>query len=169
MTKEQLGCSRWASDQVPQTAPGQELLLSDEFAPLLEAINQMGRNLQEDPDMLATAQDWLDCMANAGYPEFGSSNYVGSIYGRQYLASSSIESARGQLSEEQRIGTEQAAALQEREIALALADLDCRVAVDYTERRNAIQLAAETQFVEDNRPALEAFRSASEQRGVAIS
>jgi len=54
--------------------------------------------------------------------------------------------------------------MREREIDMALADFDCRVAVDYDARQAAVVNETETQFVNDHRSALEALRSAFEQR-----
>jgi len=154
MTVEELGCSRWAQNQVPFVAPGQELLFTDEFAPLWDSIVQMQTTLNDSPEMLAVDQDWSNCMANAGF--------VG--LRKPALAQAQVEIAWSQIPAEQRTGTDRAAELQEQEISLALADLDCRASTSYFERRNAITLATETQFVEDHRADLNALLSAREQR-----
>jgi len=44
------------------------------------------------------------------------------------------------------------------------ADLDCRNQVDFVAREQERRIAAETQFVNDHRVALEALRDAAEQR-----
>lgn len=48
---------------------------------------------------------------------------------------------------------------------MAVADLNCRIAVDYQARLDAARFAAETQFVADHQTALRALRDAFEQRG----
>jgi len=154
MTRAELGCSRWAANEVPFTAPGQDLLLTDEFAPLLEALSQMNIELQNNPSVLAVEEDWSNCMADAGFPGFSA----------QWMAKSRIESELSALPVDQRSGTERAVALQEREISMALVDLACRESTNFTDRQNAARLAAEEQFVADHRTELEAFRSAAEQR-----
>jgi len=52
----------------------------------------------------------------------------------------------------------------EREINTALADYDCRIAVDYQARQDARRTELETQFIADHRADLEALRAAAEQR-----
>jgi len=55
--------------------------------------------------------------------------------------------------------------LQRREIAMALADFDCRASTNMAARQRARQIEAETVFVNDHRAALVALRDAHEQRG----
>jgi len=157
------GCRGWAQQQVFLESPG-SLHLLDEFAPLFEAIDTMRENLLfEISDADA---DWAACMADAGHPGFQ----------RQRDAQQSITERinvlmeglgdwdwllLGEPSPDNHPAFADAA---EHETALALADLNCRVTVDFNARQEARNFEAETQFVNDHRAALEALRSAAEQR-----
>jgi len=55
--------------------------------------------------------------------------------------------------------------LRAKEIEIALTDLDCRVAVNYQERRDAHIYQVESQWVEDYRADIAALIDATEQRG----
>jgi len=57
----------------------------------------------------------------------------------------------------------QIVALREHEIALALADLDCRLSVDFGSRQTQRRIAAEVEFFSANRAFLEDLRNAAEQ------
>ena len=54
-------------------------------------------------------------------------------------------------------------ALGEKEIALALVDLDCREQTDYRERQADVQRQVEEQFIADHKAELDALVAASEQ------
>ena len=54
-------------------------------------------------------------------------------------------------------------ALGEREIEIALVDLDCRTKTSYTEEALKIQFDLEERFIADNKAELEAFKAAAEQ------
>jgi len=59
--------------------------------------------------------------------------------------------------------------LRERELEIALADFDCRVASDFSARQEARRIEIETQFVDDHHAALTALRAAAEQSAAATS
>jgi hypothetical protein len=134
------------------------LFHSDEFAPLFEAINQMRNELGQEKT--EAEGDWLACMADAGYPNIerreDAQNHIWSARDR-------IRSSPGGFRATAETSREMAALL-EREIQTALADLDCRTAVDFQNRQDARRIEVETQFVSDHRLALEALRDAAEQR-----
>ena len=184
------GCRFAASDQAlaeSNIVQAQSLLNSPEFAPLNEAIAQMRNNLAQ-PVITEEEQDWLECMVNAGYPEMVeqcentiprfSPEIGGMVTWPHYLRVSE------QLTQEYtQIATEHfnetgdptpptpadspaMADLQRREIALALADFDCRVATNFEARQAARVNETESRFVNDNRAALVALRDAAEQRGL---
>jgi len=137
---------------------------SEQFTPLMEAINQFQQLL--DHDISAADHDWAICVANAGFPGFT----------RQTEAADSIWMARLEAvnettrnpnwpgGEPSATNSPLLAELQLREINLALADLQCRNSTDFQTRHNAHLTVLETQFVADHRADLEALRSALEQR-----
>jgi hypothetical protein len=57
-----------------------------------------------------------------------------------------------------RIDAEALAALQQEEIDLAVADLECRRELDYDETRDAVRKEVEANFIDSNREALEQIR-----------
>ena len=184
------GCRFGASGQAvleSTFAQAQSLLNSPEFAPLNEAIAQMRNNLAP-PVITEEEQDWLECMANAGYPEMVeqyentiprfSPEIGGMVTWPHHLrVSEQLTQEYTQIATEHFNGTGNPtpptpadspamADLQRREIALALADFDCR-ATTYFEARQAARInEAESRFVNDNRAALVALRDAAEQRGL---
>jgi hypothetical protein len=54
-------------------------------------------------------------------------------------------------------------ALAEREVELALADLDCREETDYRDRHAAITREVEQQFIDDHKAELDAMIASVEQ------
>jgi hypothetical protein len=149
-----LGCSG------PATIASQEgnplfIRDQDEFIPLFDAHSAMLRELERRPEFVTINQDWSNCMADAGFPWLPnvSAARVGIL-----LEEAMLRMDMG--TEPSPIRTE----LQEREIATALADIDCRESINLTQRRNALTFELETQFVNDHRAALEAYRAAQEQR-----
>jgi hypothetical protein len=54
-------------------------------------------------------------------------------------------------------------ALGEEEIALAVADLDCREKTNYRDEYEKVQFALEEQFIADNKADLDALKAAAEQ------
>ncbi|GHE13439.1 hypothetical protein [Klenkia taihuensis] len=151
------GCYGVAQHEVYEA---EDLAQSEEFAPLFEAMDEFWTNSAESPEMSALDGEWAACMDAAGHSGFA----------QQYDAQNSIYDAQNELYEaggegEEYVEPDQAAmdALGEREVELALADLDCRVETDYRDRQTDIQNELEQQFVDDHRTELEALRAAAEQ------
>jgi len=147
-------CLDWSvvvsNQEVPEGIP-----VWEQFAPLFEAMSQMEEEFRIQVSEADTR--WSECMANDGFPGFQ----------RQWEAQNSIRLLANDVwnrggglppasdSEEE--------ALRLQEIELAVADLTCRISTGFDLKQNELRLIAETQFVEDNRIALEALRSAAEQ------
>jgi len=142
------------------------LSATDEFAPLFDAIDEMRQTMTNTPVWLETNLDWANCMADPGHPNFATPTETStsirlqliSLQNRQQMSHLSLLEliAAGQIPE----GTQ----IQETEIELALADLDCRELVDYDARVAAIRNEIETQFVNEHRAELMAYRDAAAQR-----
>lgn len=127
---------------------------SEEFAPLREAIELL--NVQIAAMSSDADADWMNCMAGTGHPGFESPSEAAFSLADEFNA---------------QFGTYPDPTLapgfadfREREISVALASLECRVQTNYRARQNAIRWEAERQFVTDHRTALDALRSAYEQR-----
>jgi len=137
---------------------------ADEFAPLFRAIDAMQADFVTEVG--PEEREWATCMADAGYPGFERrtnpdwpsrlslpEQQIDNVYSRILRPGRTIENWP-ELRE-----------LYEREIDLALADFDCRVAVDFDTRLATRRTEVETQFVSDHHSALLAIRDAAEQSG----
>jgi len=158
---ENRGCRGFAQAQI-QAEPvlfATELLQTDEWAPLQEALWAMSDKYARSDALRQAVHDWAMCMVDAGYPNFERQTQAASTIRDEFqriprLSDGSFAPIADTLIPE----------LQEREIDLALADFDCRSSTDFDNRIREARHNIETQFVEDNRATLEAFRSAFEQQ-----
>jgi hypothetical protein len=159
------GCWAWASAETDDDAALHTVVMSDEFAPLIEALQLFSE--YQWTETTEADRDWVNCMADAGHTGFE----------RRYDARNSIQAEQNEFwnnfdweAWDDGVGGmpnpsdfPELVALGEREIELALVDLDCRVAVDLQARNQAHQIAAETRFFSDHHAELEALRDAIEQ------
>jgi len=158
---ENQGCLGWAQIQMdaePITHRFQ-LWQTDEWSPLGAAIAEMRLGVDQSDAVLQAHHDWANCMADAGYLDFERQPdaflSITEEYARIPRLADGTRPIQGQMLLEQ---------LQEQEIELALADLECRVSTNFLNRIDEATIAAEIQFVTDNRATLEAFRNAFEQQ-----
>ncbi len=152
------GCQGAAQHEVS----GENPLTTDEFAPLLAAINELWQQASTYPGMPEADRDWVACMDDAGYPGFTS----------QPDAAQSIHSEVSELWNAQGAGSSAEpgepdpaalAEVKEKEIALALADLDCREKTDYSARADKARRDAESAFVTAHKAELDALKAAAAQ------
>jgi hypothetical protein len=154
------GCYGRANDLILQESPA-SLLESEQFRPLFEALNQMRNEMWENEYTFAEVnRDWSDCMAGAGFPGFSHQSDANNQFWEEYSVFFTDWDWETQGDPH---GTPGFTALGEREVQIALADVDCRIETNFTSRVNEISLAMETQFVADHRAELEALRAAAEQ------
>jgi len=157
------GCRDAAWLQMREESPA-GLPQTVEFAPLFEAIDFFRENLE----LTATQadQDWAACMAAAdfvGYeqrPDF------------QELFRKEVWQITQELQEQGRpirsfpelpANAPEIAALFDREVETALADLNCRNATDWDARQQATIFELEAQFIADHQAQFNALRAAVEQ------
>jgi len=136
------------------------LTQSDEFAPLFSAIAEMNQAIWDRPELATLDGEWAHCMADAGHVGFSSPGEAESSFMGEYFMTSFLvqqQQAEGSVDD----SVDLLGDLQAREIAVALADLDCREATSYAVRKAALRLEVETQFVADHRALLEDFRNAT--------
>jgi len=157
---ENQGCAGQARAAVEVRDPTQ-LLNSPEFQPLSNAIREFETSLFDNSNVLFAEieAEWSRCMTDAGYPGFSTQ-----IEPQNYIVEQSFSIVP-------RPGTEnpnlaELEALREREIELAVADLNCRQEVNYWDRINAIRESESLRFIEDHKLDFEAIRDAMEQRGL---
>ncbi len=155
----QAGCQGAAQHEVAGEDPSQ----SEEFKPLFEAINELYMDTASWPGMAELDAEWATCMEDAG--QGGHANPMeaqNSIHEEMNKVYENVDmSAEPSASGE----PDQAAmdALAEREVELALADLDCREATDYRDRHAAITREVEQQFIDDHKAELDAMVASVEQ------
>lgn len=149
------GCQGAAQHQVQGESPFEQ----EEFAPILEAMNQLYTDLPSSPALADLDAQWASCMADAGHSGFVT----------QADAQNSIYDAINAYYEQQTevIADDDPAyrAIGEKEIPLALADLDCREQTDYRAAYAKVQYEAEEQFISDHKAELDALKAAAEQAG----
>jgi len=160
------GCWPLAQRAFWDNQPSQTMRESDQFRPLFDAMEIMNESL--GAEIGDYEREWIQCMADAGYPNLANrwdaqiniSSEIWRELSRQFADTMTTPFIIFYPGVEL---TDLQAELQQREIDVALADFDCRVAVDFENRDNARRWATETQFVADHRPALEALRDTVEQ------
>lgn len=149
------GCLATAAREVAADDP----LRGEQFAPLLEELNTLWASEPDWAGMPELNEEWAACMTEAGHTG----------HRLQSEAEQSIHAAWDSLWDaadpEALFDAEDPAvtALKEREVALALADLDCREQTDYRARAATAQREAEEAFVAEHRNDLEAAKTAVEQ------
>jgi len=138
---------------------------SDEFAPLFAALSEMQTRVLRI-EISDAERDWATCMADAGYPGFerwfDPAQAISEAWTEWHM---SLDWENWDGRSPMATNDPELAALQEREIEMALADFDCRVVVNFDARQAARQLEAETQFYHDHQAELKALQSAAEQLG----
>lgn len=146
-------CSAKASAEVFGEAEGGAAgAENDAFAPLQQEMSALYERIENDARVVGARTAWSDCMADAGYPG----------YTDIYDASTDVsDRATEVLGERMDPAAADPAALQELrtyEIAVATADLACRV--DYDAAHREAQTELEQAFIDDNRAELEQYRDA---------
>lgn len=147
------GCQGWADHEIN----GDDPLQSDEFADVMDAMNVFYESMAALPEMADLDAKWSECMDAAGFPGFAT----------QTDAQNSIYEELNALWTEEtgETGPDEAAmdAVHEKEVELALADLDCREETDYRDAAEKISWEAEEQFIADHKTELDAMKAAAEQ------
>jgi hypothetical protein len=154
------GCYGAAQHEVFDVADPSQ---SDEFQPLMDAIDDFYDESVSDPAMQELGAAWSQCMDTAGHPGFAmQQDAQNSIYDAQneLYEAVSVDADGNSTGEVDQTAMD---ALGEKEVELALADLECREQTDYREKATNIQFALEEQFVADHKSELEALKAAAEQ------
>jgi hypothetical protein len=155
----QAGCQGAAQHEVAGEDPSQ----SEEFKPLFEALNELYADTTSWPGVAELDAEWATCMEDAG--QGGHANPM--------EAQTSIHDEMNKVYENVDMSEEFTApaepdpaamdALAEREVELALADLDCREETDYRDRHAEITREVEQQFIDDHKAELDAMVASVEQ------
>lgn len=153
------GCQGAAQHEVGAEDP----LQTDQFAPLMNALSEFWQQSSTYPGMSEANRDWSACMDEAGHAGFTAQpDAAMSIH----TELSALWNTRGATSSDQPVAPDKTATakLKEKEIDLALADLDCREKTDYTARSRKAQAEAETAFIAAHRSELEALKTAAQAK-----
>jgi len=149
---ETAGCYGWAQHEMDGDNP----YSSDEHKPLMDALNDFYTNVYGAAEFTELDAEWSQCMDENGYPGFTA----------QQDASMSISDELNAYYENQTEWVEndpELAKIGEKEIDIALVDLDCREKVDYRATQQEMIFALEEEFIADHKAELEAFKAAAEQ------
>lgn len=163
---EDAGCQGAAQHEVD----GDNVWQSDEFADLRGKMEELWTSSMESPEMADLNAEWASCMAEGGEPGFTTQSEASQSINDEQNAL--YDKAFGDGSEP--LDTESSdfvdpsdspemKALGEREIELALVDLECRDKTSYLEESLKLQFAREEKFIADNKAELDAFKAAAEQ------
>lgn len=156
------GCRQWANEQPRPDTPA-DLTQSPEFAPLFAALDEMYANLENE--MPELEREWSSCMADAGHPGIARPWDAAMTILDAYdaILANQNEEFGAAVEHSDLTSSPELAELADLEIELALADFDCRQAIDFEARVAARRLEAETQFYNDHRAELHELRDAAEQ------
>lgn len=155
------GCMGRALDQVnePDATP-------PEFSEVLDAVNDVGQLVEEDPRVADATREWSGCMAEAGYPGLtviiDAENLVNDLVNDFIRANFTgmdpdYEAVKADAPEE-------LAALQAKEIAVAVADAECREDVDYNLTYREVNTEYQQTVVDMYRDELEAWVEVTRER-----
>lgn len=131
-------------------------LRGDQFEPLHEAVLSFYTDLATNPAIVDLDRLWSDCMSDAGFgPYLAQLDALAEINYEYTMLVHELGSADRSDSD--------MVELAEREVNVALADLECREQTDYRAVYAEVRLEQEKVFVEDNRAELEAYKTFAEQ------
>lgn len=167
---EDLGCFGTAQQEVY----GGGTASPDQFNDLFERMSAIYEKVADDPAVAQAQADWTACMADAGHPGLASvDDPMQQISERMNAFWSDMDGASPAP-----LVTETATAtaapdsmgpdpddpaliqLKADEIAMAVADFDCRASSGYQAAFDAVSQDLQEQFVRDNRAELERYRDA---------
>ncbi|WP_432492855.1 hypothetical protein [Kineococcus auxinigenes] len=136
---------------------GEDPLQGDEFKGLQEDISAFYEGQPSWPGMAEVDTAWSECMAAAGHS---------GLAVQADAQNSIIEEMNGvyeTMDPEGEVDQTALDAIGEKEVELALADLDCREQTDYRSKVEDITFEQEQRFVDDHEAELDAMKAAAEQ------
>ncbi|WP_019180584.1 hypothetical protein [Microbacterium yannicii] len=149
---EQAGCYGYAQHEVEQSNPA----MADEFKPLMTAMEEFWTETHESEVFDEIDAEWSACMADAGHAG----------YDAQMDAQTTLSDELNEYYENQTEWVEddpELAEFGEKEIEVALADLECREETGYRAAYAEIQYELEEEFIAAHKADLDALKAAAEQ------
>jgi hypothetical protein len=154
------GCYGWAETE---RGTAEDPMATDEHKPLMDAMNTFYETMMSSPELSDIEAAWSACMAEAGRPGFSAQSDAQTSINEEMNAFYENSGAMAAPDETGMPDEAEMEALGEKEIELALVDLDCREETDYRQKQQDVQFKQEQQFVDDHQAELEAFRADLEQ------
>lgn len=165
---QDMGCWGQAQEQVWGTGYQQ----GEEFTDLQNRMSQLWEQAMKEPEVLRAQDDWSSCMSDAGHPGFSTvdaaqqsiNDRVNKLYeSLPQPDPSELETASptaALVTGNPLTSAPGYAELKDEEIALAVADADCREKAGYQQAADEANQRLQQQFVDDNRSELERYRDA---------
>lgn len=173
---EDRGCFGQASAEVFGVDESQMFGPRSEFQGLMQDLSRLAQRVQNDPRVAEATEQWQQCMADAGYPDFERVDGPRQSVFQRMAELQGIggppteappeggaegeegsESAGAVVMDPQEIDPADLEELQEYELAVANADFDCREE-HYTDIAEEVRYELEEEFVEEHRAELEQYR-----------
>lgn len=151
------GCSGKASHESMSATDD----VYQQFSELTKDMNNLYAEVEGSDGVLELDKQWSACMEPAGFSftrKIDAEEAIGKELGTLGGVPDGVND--GDLTDKDKA---KAAELGKKEIKTALADLDCREKLDYTDKKLKLQFAAEEKFIADNKAELEQFKAAIDQ------
>ncbi len=141
-----------------------------QFQGMWDAYQTMYNQIESDPRVTAATQAWKDCMATAGHSDLESAqaarDQVNSKWaelngwdtGGMFEGGGMSSAVATEATAPSSPSADRVAAFKEYEIALALADWDCKASSKIDDVSDEVRVALEEKFLADHRAELEQFR-----------
>jgi hypothetical protein len=162
------GCMGRAQHEVQ----GDATFTEETHKPLIDALTTFYSTLSDDPGYATVDAEWAACMKEGPFGGFTrqpeAAESISTLVSEYYENANAGEEGTDKTGDgsDSTFGTPddpEYAAIAEKEVPLALADLDCRVRTNYRDRQLRIQFALEEQFIADHRAELDALVADAEQ------
>jgi hypothetical protein len=154
----------------------------NEFQALEEEVNNLRFAVDGDPEMAAVNSQWSSCMAGQGFSGWNNPDGLRQAMWIEYEGNfapdwdTRMDEIEGwdwdtypEGPEFLREDPEDTRPFLERELALAVADWDCRVEVRFEQIRRSVELRVQQEFVARLGPELEAWAQYAEARRAGFS
>ena len=152
---EDNGCWGWADNEINKEDSSAAAWEDPEFEDLFLDMEELWTGIENSPDITAASAEWAACMEAAGFPGLSepadARNLIDQRLDEIYESASTPD---GEWSEPSAEALEE---LRIEEITLATADWKCKDQVNYFERLQKADFAAQQEFVDTHRDALEAL------------
>jgi hypothetical protein len=142
------GCTGQAEHEIG----ADEVFTDPAFMSFQEDTSALYEKAQNSPETAALNAEWADCMASAGYPDYGSPQEAMDDINEQAMAIYESASETDPMPDETAM-----AELREVELDTAVADYRCQEEVDYADTSMEIMAEFEQEYVDTHRAELDAL------------